>query len=511
MARILLVTSGEAKVFYNKRLIIGGKMRKSILHNYSRNLTAVALLWAMFVMPLAAFGQTRVVAPKNRYNVQEDVKLGQQAAAQVMQQMPILNDSEATNYLQSVGQRLVNAIPPEFQHPEFRYSFRIVNARDINAFALPGGPMFVNRGMIQAAQNEGEMAGVMAHELSHVALRHGTAQATKQNSIGSQILGIGAILGGAVLGGQQGAALGQTLYGGYMLRFSREYETQADTLGAQIMARAGYDPRDLANMFKTIERTSGGGGTPEFLSDHPNPENRYNNIEREAAALRVSPEPIKITQGFIATKRRFQGLSPAPTMAEIARAAQSGRVYNNGSGNDGGYGNGNANPNSGGTYGSRIQYPSSQMRSYNLGVAAVNAPDNWQVVNQSNNEIWLAPQGASGNSGITHGAIVGMSQSSGGNLQQVTNAYVQGILQSNNYLRAQSNYTRTYVGGRSGLGIVLAGTSPITGRTEVDTIYTTQLSDGSLFYVVTVTPQSEAGNYNNTFRNMIRSIQINDR
>ncbi|MGI8554756.1 MAG: M48 family metallopeptidase [Pyrinomonadaceae bacterium] len=475
-------------------------MKSLRMKNYGRNLTAVALFCTMFVMPLAAFGQTRIVAPNNKYSVQDDVKLGQQAAREVEQQMPMLNDYQSQQYLQSVGERLVAAIPPEYQHPEFRYTFKIVNAADINAFALPGGPMFVNRGMIEAAQNEGEMAGVMAHELSHVALRHGTAQATEQNKPLKQVAGIGSVLLGAILGGQAGAAIGQTLYRGFLVNpYSREYETQADTLGSQIMARAGYDPRDLANMFKTIER-QGGGGTPEFLSDHPNPENRFENINREASMLRVSPEPIKITQGFLRTKRYLESLPPAPSAGQQAAQGQ-------------GRGNGNGEGTSNGRYESRVEYPSSRMRNNNLGVAAVNTPENWQVVNQSNNEIWFAPQGAYGNQGITRGALVGIAQNSGGNFQQATTNYVNGILQAqgNQYLRARSNYQRTYIGGRSGLAIALSGTSPITGRTETDTIYTTQLRDGSLFYVVTVVPQNEASNYNYAFRNMIRSIQINDR
>src|SRR4029453_9571979 len=112
-------------------------------------------------------------------SVQDDVKLGRQAAAEAEQQLPLLRDNEVVDYVDRVGSRLAAAIPPEFQHPEFRYTFKVVNARDINAFALPGGPMYVNCGMIEAARREGEMAGVMAHEISHVALRHGTAQATK--------------------------------------------------------------------------------------------------------------------------------------------------------------------------------------------------------------------------------------------------------------------------------------------------------------------------------------------
>ena len=154
--------------------------------------------------------------------------MGRQASAQVAQQLPILGDREITSPIASIGRRLVEAIPPEFQHPEFRYSFDVINVREINAFALPGGPMYINRGMIQAARNEGEVASVMAHELSHVALRHGTAQATKATKyeIGSLA---GAVIG-AIIGGRVGNVVSQGTQFGLgtaFLRFSREYERQS--------------------------------------------------------------------------------------------------------------------------------------------------------------------------------------------------------------------------------------------------------------------------------------------
>ena len=137
--------------------------------------------------------------------------------------------------------------------------------------------------MIEAAKTEGEMAGVMAHEISHVALRHGTAQATK-----GQKFQIGAIAGqilGAIIGGAAGSVIAQGSQfglGAYFLKYGREYERQADLLGAQILARAGYDPREMANMFKTIQEQGGRSG-PEWLSSHPDPGNRYNAIIKEAA------------------------------------------------------------------------------------------------------------------------------------------------------------------------------------------------------------------------------------
>src|SRR6266700_5245124 len=247
------------------------------------------MMAAIVAMPITSFAQTKITYHGNRYTPQDDVKVGRQAAAEAERQLPILRDEEVTAYLESVGQRLVAAIPEEFRHPEFRYYFRVVENRQINAFALPGGPMYVNTGTILAAHKEGELAGVMAHELSHVALRHGTAQATKAQkySLLAGVLGIG----GTILGGPAVGQLAAAPVGVYFLKFSREYETEADVLGAQIMARAGYDPHDLANMFKTIERTSGGGGGG-FLSDHPGPANRYARINQEAEYLRVE-NPIR--------------------------------------------------------------------------------------------------------------------------------------------------------------------------------------------------------------------------
>src|ERR1051325_3190266 len=235
------------------------------------------------LMPIATLAQTQIKLHSNKFSTADDVKLGRQAAAEAEQQFPLMRDAEVNAYVERVGQRLVAAIPPELQHPEFRYYFKVVNASDINAFALPGGPMYVNRGMIQAARTEGEMAGVMAHELSHVALRHGTAQATKAQKYGllAGILGIG----GTILGGPGLGQLAQGSVGVYFLKFSREYETEADLLGARIMANAGYDPRDLANMFRTIEQQGGGGGG--FLSDHPSPSDRYARINQEAQLLQI--------------------------------------------------------------------------------------------------------------------------------------------------------------------------------------------------------------------------------
>jgi beta-barrel assembly-enhancing protease len=476
------------------------KMRRI---NSSKKFAALGLVLTMLTMQFAALAQTQIKAPKNKYKVQDDVKAGRDYSVQVEKEFPILNDSDSTAYIASVGRRLVNNIPSEFQQPAFQYSFKIVNARDINAFALPGGPMYVNRGMIEAAKTEGEMAGVMAHEISHVALRHATAQATQQSNPLNQILGIGAILGGAILGGQAGAAIGQTIYAGFLvLPYSRDYETQADMLGAQIMARAGYDPRDLANMFRTIEKESGGKGGPEWLSTHPAPENRYENINREASLLRVSENPIKLTRGFERVQAKMRSLPRARTMQEIDADNKK-----NGGGQTGGQ---NPNPTENGRYESRVEYPSTRTRAYTGATwLQMNVPSNWLDFTQQS-EVTFAPNGAYGNQGITRGAFIGLFQSQSRNLGEATQEYVDGVLKSNDYLRQRSSYTRTTISGRTAFATVLAGRSPITNRTEIATVYTLQRSDGQLFYIVSVVPEDESSSYNAAFRTMIRSIRLND-
>ncbi len=459
----------------------------------------MTMVWTMAILSLSIGAQTRIGLPKNKYKVQDDVKLGRDAARQVEQQMPILNDSQAQAYVTAVGQRLVASIPSQFQQPAFNYTFKIVNASDINAFALPGGPMFVNRGMIEAAKNEGEMAGVMAHEISHVALRHATAQQTKINSPLNQIFGIGAILGGAVLGGETGAALGQTIVGIKFTSYSREYETQADILGAQIMAAAGYDPRDLANIFQTIAQQSSGGRAPEWLSTHPDPGNRFQKINQEASRLRVSSDPIKVTREFARVKERFSSLPRAQTTAEIEQA------YKNGQGQSSGQ---RTNPTAGGRYTNSVALPSTRVRAYNSGGISLNVPVNWREF--SGQDLTFAPEGGYGDQGITHGAMIGVYRSNGGNFGQSSEAYVNGILQNNSYLRQRGSYTQTTVAGRQGYTVQLLGRSPVTNQNELVTIYTAQLRSGDLIYIAAVVPESESYRYSTAFRNMINSIRLNE-
>ena len=224
--------------------------------------------------------------------------------------MPVLPDSDPlTQYVRSLGERLVPYVPNTARNPRFPYEFHVVNVKEINAFALPGGPVFVNVGTIQAAENEAQLMGVIAHEMSHVYERHGTAQATKA---GYAQVGLGIL--GALLGRSVGASVARAAVGlgagSLFLHYSRSAESEADHVGALLMYSAGYNPRAMADFFRKLEQR-GGAGVPQFLSDHPNPGNRAQVID----ALVRSLPPRQFSNGnsaqFSEIHQAAMGRSPA--------------------------------------------------------------------------------------------------------------------------------------------------------------------------------------------------------
>jgi hypothetical protein len=449
--------------------------------------------------------QTRIVLPDNKYSVEQDIQLGREAADQAEDQLPILSDDAVTSYVGSIGGRLVDHIPAELRHKGFDYNFRVINVREINAFALPGGPMFVNRGMIEAAKSEAEVAGVMAHEISHVALRHGTAQASKATkyAIGQMA---GQVLG-AIIGGNVGSIVAQGTQFGLgtaFLRFSREYEKQADLLGAQIMARAGYDPRAMASMFATIEKQGGSGG-PQWLSDHPNPGNRVQYITAEAKMLRVE-NPVSDTRAFQQVQARLKSMPRAPTTEEATRNARNRQGDTTPRGTSG---------RSGGVLTGRVDPPSGRWASYaEGGVFRISVPSNWQEL-QSEGSVTFAPEGGygeyQGSNVFTHGVQLGVGRNESSDLQTATNRLLDDLEQGNPRMRQAAGSRRTSMGGRSGLATTLSNVSEATGEEETIELVTTQLRDGTLFYYIAVAPAREYGTYRNVFQRVGSSVQFTDR
>jgi predicted Zn-dependent protease len=446
--------------------------------------------------------QTKIVAPKNKYPPSEDVKVGLQAAAEARKTLPMMGDEKLRSYIETVGTKLVAAIPPEFQHPEFKHTFELVNEKDINAFALPGGPMFLNRGMIEASKSESEMAGVMAHEISHVALRHGTASQSKSTL--PSILGAAGQIGGAILGGPSGSLLNlgsQVGAGAWMTKYSREFESQADIMGAQILARAGYDPREMANMFKTIEAEGGSGG-PQWLSDHPNPGNRYAAITKEAESLTIQGSAD--TGQFAAIRERLKGMGPAYTAEQIAKG-QAPK----------GYGRGGSPINTSTTPRGpvKVDPPATTLQTYTpANFLHVGIPSNWQQVGDTKSSATFAPPGAffggnNGQSGFTHGIEFGTAQGSG-NLTKDTETLVQSFASNNPQLKQQGSPAPDTVDGRQALTTTLTNVSDISGQPEQIKLTVTRVQNTTMFYIIGVAPQSDAATYNDTFQRVRDSIRI---
>ena len=456
------------------------------------------------VLTATLTAQTAIKPPKNRYKPEDDVKLGREAAAEVRKQYPVIDDGQIKNYLDGLGRELVAQAPPDLNHAEFEYSFTPVNLKEINAFALPGGPMFVNRGMIDAAENEGQVAGVMAHELAHVLLRHGTANATKAQN--AQFGALAGAIAGAIIGGRVGSAVQQGSQfgaGTLLMKYSREYEKQADLLGAQIMARAGYDPIDLARMFETISKQGRSSGAPEWLSSHPNPGNRTQYISQEARMLQVAPSAAR-GRDFQAAKQALGGLPAASSMSEIAKRGTT----------DGGSTSAGGGLASTGTPGQPVPAPSRRMRTERGGsIFRVNVPDNWRALS-ANNFIRYVPENGygpmNGQNVLTHGVELGVARAASTDLQSATDSFVDALVRGEPTVRRASDPRAVTVAGRRGLATALVNRSPLGGDERIDLV-TTQLADGNLFYALTVVPDRDEAAYADTFESILQSIRLSDR
>ncbi|HXG66389.1 MAG TPA: M48 family metalloprotease [Blastocatellia bacterium] len=427
----------------------------------------------------------------NLFSPEQDIQLGRQSAQQIAREVPLLRDEATVSYVRSLGAKLA-AKAGGYQFP---YQFNVVATRDINAFALPGGFIFVNAGAIMAAKNEGELAGVMAHEISHVALRHGTSQATKQ-----YIAKAGLSIALSVLAGGGDSDLSNVLatIGGAganlaFLKFGRTAETQADLEGARIMAASGYDPRDMAGFFKTLE-AQGGQRVPEFLSDHPDPGNRIQSINNVARTLPVAQNPVRDTSEFQAVKARLTGSAAARSSASPDRV-------------------GPEDPNNA-RMRTRPAPPSSTFVEYVAGDRsfALQYPDNWEGLSTDEANFIFAPPGAYGKLNdsivVTHGIFIGVVAPGASDLASATSAFVEAQLQANPDFQVSEQPQEINFGGRRGYATVVAGPSPVTGVVEVDVIYTTATADGRLFYFITMAPRDEYESYRPTFERIISSIRL---
>jgi hypothetical protein len=423
----------------------------------------------------------------NLFTPEQDIQMGRQSAEEVAQQVPLLSDERIVNYVRQLGARLAEHAPGF----NFTYQFNVIATKEINAFALPGGYVFVNAGTIAAARNEGELAGVMAHEIAHVALRHPTNQVSKAY-VAQRGLRIIRKVTGADIGGileQVGGAGANLLF----LKFGRTAETQADLEGARIMAEAGYDPRDMAGFFELLQAKSG-QRTPEFMSDHPDPGNRVAAINRELPSLKVNSNPLRDSNEFKQVKGQLLGGTPLASSAGPERK-------------------GSSDPN-GNKPGERPPLPSSTFRDFQAkdGSFGLQYPDNWDALIENDANMIFAPKGAYGEIEegliVTHGIFIGAVKPQSGELEAANAAFVQQQVSMNPDFRIARATQAIDFGGRRGFATIVAGQSPVTGVVEIDVIYTTATSDGRLFYLITIAPEDEMKSYQATFERIAGSLRL---
>ena len=459
----------------------------------------------------------------NLFSVQQDVDLGQQSAVEVEKQLPVLNDSRTNTYLT----RIISRLSAQAPGTRFPYTIKAVNSTEINAFALPGGPMYVNRGLITTARNEAELAGVLAHEMSHVVLRHGTEQASKAY-LGQAGL---SLLGGLV--GKRGSTSSQIVQavGGFglnaaFLKFSRADELEADALGAEIMSKAGYDPIAMATMFATLRSEQGRDPSKleRFFSSHPPPADREARIRTLASSLGTGGS-LQVVGNFSTIQSRLGGLTASSVMSQPTYQTSTGTV---------------AIPNE--TVTLNVPTPSSTFARFRHGAGffTVDYPNNWRPY-QSGLAVSLAPEGgvvelSTGQPNLLFGVIVNhyspfegaddrWSSSLQRNytpfedrvnrprsfLEDATDDLVRTLIGSNNYLSVLSGSVRSEViDGAQGYSVLMSGRSPVTGEDERAMLYTRALPDRHVVYMICISPSRYSSTMDQTCSRMIRTLQVND-
>jgi hypothetical protein len=445
------------------------------------------LLLALFVAtPHVCAQRTELKPGWNRFSPQEDINLGKQAATDAQRHLPLCNAPRVDAYLTQLGGRLVQKLPTGgVQYP---FEFHCVNDKAINAFALPGGYVFINRGAIEAADNESQLAGVMAHELSHVALRHGTNQATKA-MLAQTGLGIFGAVFGDTTGGALLTTLGSFTAGGVLLRYSRTAESQADVMGTQVLYDAGYDPRAMAQFFEKLEAETKGKNPPEFFSDHPSPERRVERVDEEVEKLGgVQANARRDSTEFEAIKREVLALPVAKKPAPGAAAAAAAPAP-----------------------------PSRNFATYQGTAFTLKYPDNWKKYPDSEGGgVSLAPEGGvlddgSGHGALGYGLIVSVTKAQGDSndsnaLDSATRQVIQDLQKANPSMKITRQGERLRLNGRPGLSTYLSNVSPAGGQ-ETDWVVTVVRPEG-LVYFVCVAPQSAYDNYEKTFSAILDSVRF---
>jgi Zn-dependent protease with chaperone function len=460
-------------------------MTMRVTEQTRRKLASAFLLAGLTLSPTLArgVGKPDFKPGYNFYSLQADAQLGKESSAQVDKQLPLLNDAEALKYLNSLGKRLVAFAPNN--HPEYAWQFRIVNSAEINAFALPGGYIYVNRGVFEVAEDEAQIAGVIAHESGHVVMRHGTHIASQAVLAQGGMAILSSVFGQSDSLTSQLAQLGLGLgVDSLLLKNSRTAETQADEVGTYILYRAGYDPHAMVQFFQIIAKRYP-QRTLQFFSDHPNPQNRIKDVDAEIAQLGPPREARTDSPEFARVKQYLAALAPPPQQRGTPKSDAKKHPP---------------------------PLPSANLIRYDGKIFALDYPDNWQV-QRGEDSVALFPSGgmvtgAEGETAQAYGVAVSLYAPQQGNwgLVDATQELIESMRQANPQLHVLQQ-TGMNLHGNPAVSTLLQNDSPIEGQRETDHLVTVRRGDSVLAFIF-IAPAGAFESYAPTFDKVLQSINL---
>ena len=397
--------------------------------------------------------------------------MGKEASGELAHEVRIVRDGQVEAYLGRILRKLEQSKYARTlgrdgsREALFPFNIRVIYDKRINAFSLPGGPLFVNTGAIEAADNEAQLAGVIAHEMSHVVLRHMTNQATKREFVALPAVLASTLAGNSLLGELTKIGIGFTANSA-LLKFSRSDEAEADYNGAEIMADAGYNPIEMARFFEKLEEQAGrGDAIEEFLSDHPNPGNRIAAISDEVRELPRRAYVDDETGQFLHVREVVRHLAAPSNSAPQIEAPPNGRLV-----------------------------------TFDGATFTVRYPENGRVYRREKRDaVTIGPEGGVLDDAVGYGMEADYYAGDADGL-------IQHLEQTNADMRVVREARNIQVGGKPALLNTLNSKSPLGGE-EVDVVVTVARPEG-LFYMVFIAPKAEFERAQTVFEDMLRSVRF---
>ena len=480
--------------------------------------TRALLLGAVFFVPVTMPAQVpikRTASGFNLFTVEQDIEVGKMAAAELERTL----DAVRTRSLRQFIDNVTSVLGVQISNTPFSFSTTVVSSSRLDAHPLPGGALFISRGLLSLARNEGEVAGVIAHSMAHVILRHGTERTSRAYLARA---GIGALGGWGATHRTASHMVGLTGGSGLQaafLSFDDAEEYEADALGSDLMAKAGYDPVAMAAVFATLRREQKRhAGLSSFFERHPAPSDREYRIRNLANVL--GHGRAEVVGGFLASRLRARTTPAAPSTVTIASA-------------------GSVEPMPA-PVPLNVPRPSSRFVRFNHpdSLLSIEYPENWNVF-PSGVAISVAPEGgvverrhgephlAQGmvfnyyapfenaverwNRSLEHNYAPFDRSRPRGILEDATDDLVRRILSINPHLTAPDHSANEEaLGAARGYSVRLRGKSPVTGEVERVTLFTMLLPDDDVVYLACVTPARFAVSIERACSRMARSLRVNE-